>query len=123
MPDETVIDGEVVALDRSVHPSLNALQNYGLSTGPLLYYVFDFLRSAAMVLRVSRFLQGARYSTRKSCQRCGSQFVNPRYWMRACRDLIHAVKTQSLEGLIAKRKSSRYEPGQRSGAWQKMRVK
>ncbi len=25
-------------------------------------------------------------------------------------------------GLIAKRRNSRYEPGQRSGAWQKMRV-
>lgn len=27
-----------------------------------------------------------------------------------------------LEGLVAKRRDSRYEPGQRSGAWQKMRV-
>jgi hypothetical protein len=37
-------------------------------------------------------------------------------------DLIHAVKAQGLEGLVAKRKNSRYESGQRSGAWQKMRV-
>jgi ATP-dependent DNA ligase len=29
---------------------------------------------------------------------------------------------QGLEGLVAKRRDSRYEPGQRSGAWQKMRV-
>jgi bifunctional non-homologous end joining protein LigD len=32
------------------------------------------------------------------------------------------VKTQGLEGLVAKRCDSRYEPGQRSGAWAKMRV-
>jgi bifunctional non-homologous end joining protein LigD len=32
------------------------------------------------------------------------------------------VKEQGLEGLIAKKRSSRYEPGKRSGAWQKMRV-
>ena len=38
------------------------------------------------------------------------------------RDLIHSVKTQGLEGLVAKRWDSRYEPGQRSGAWMKMRV-
>src|SRR4029450_4901956 len=38
------------------------------------------------------------------------------------RDLIHSVKAQGLEGLVAKRRASRYEPGQRSGAWQKMRV-
>jgi hypothetical protein len=32
------------------------------------------------------------------------------------------VKTHGLEGLVAKRRSSKYEPGQRSGAWRKMRV-
>ena len=37
-------------------------------------------------------------------------------------DLIAAVTAQGLEGLIAKRLDSRYEPGQRSGAWQKMRI-
>ena len=36
--------------------------------------------------------------------------------------LIRSVKEQGLEGLVAKRRDSRYEPGQRSGAWQKMRV-
>jgi bifunctional non-homologous end joining protein LigD len=38
------------------------------------------------------------------------------------KDLIHAVKAQRMEGLIATRRSSKYEPGLRSGAWQKMRV-
>jgi len=37
-------------------------------------------------------------------------------------DLIQAVKTQGFEGLVAKNRSKRYEPGLRSGAWQKMRV-
>jgi bifunctional non-homologous end joining protein LigD len=32
------------------------------------------------------------------------------------------VKAQGLEGLVAKRADSKYEPGQRSGAWLKMRV-
>jgi len=32
------------------------------------------------------------------------------------------VKAQGLEGLVAKRSDSRYEPGMRSGAWQKMCV-
>src|SRR3954470_5615988 len=36
--------------------------------------------------------------------------------------LIESVREQSLEGLIAKRLDSVYEPGQRSGAWRKMRV-
>lgn len=37
-------------------------------------------------------------------------------------DLIASVKASGLEGLVGKRRDSRYEPGQRSGAWQKMRV-
>ena len=38
------------------------------------------------------------------------------------KDLIRSVNSQRLEGLIAKRCDSRYEPGECSGAWQKMRV-
>ena len=38
------------------------------------------------------------------------------------RDLIHSVNQADLEGLVAKRLDSRYQPGLRSGAWQKMRV-
>ena len=38
------------------------------------------------------------------------------------KDLIQSVKAQGLEGLVEKRADSRYEPGERSGAWQKMRV-
>jgi ATP-dependent DNA ligase len=37
-------------------------------------------------------------------------------------DLIEAVEAQSLEGLVAKRLDSKYEPGERSGAWMKMSV-
>jgi hypothetical protein len=38
------------------------------------------------------------------------------------RDLIESAKALALEGLVAKRRDSKYEPGLRSGAWQKMRV-
>ena len=43
MSDETVIDGEVVALDSEGRPSFNMLQNYG-SAGVLLhFFIFDLL--------------------------------------------------------------------------------
>jgi ATP-dependent DNA ligase len=37
-------------------------------------------------------------------------------------EITEAVKAQGLEGVIAKRRDSLYEPGRRSGAWVKMRV-
>jgi bifunctional non-homologous end joining protein LigD len=37
-------------------------------------------------------------------------------------DLIEAVREHGFEGLVAKKRSSRYESVKRSGAWQKMRV-
>src|SRR5262245_5454470 len=41
LPDETVIDGELVALDQEGRPSFNLLQNY--REAPIFYYVFDAL--------------------------------------------------------------------------------
>ena len=43
LPDETVVDAELAALDADSRPSFNLLQNYGNSTGPLVYFMFDLL--------------------------------------------------------------------------------
>ena len=42
MPENTVLDGEVVALDAEGKPSFNLLQNYGSSKGPLVFSCLTF---------------------------------------------------------------------------------
>src|SRR3954471_668150 len=43
LPNETVVDGEIVAFDESGKPSFNTLQNHGSSGVPLVYVIFDVM--------------------------------------------------------------------------------
>ena len=122
MPDNTVIDGEVVALDRDGRPSFSLLQNYSSAGAPLHFFIFDVL-----VLK-GKDVMGEPLVTRRELleKHVFPTMLEPiRYspvLEASLKDLIQSVKAQGLEGLVAKRRDSKYEPGQRSGAWQKMRV-
>jgi bifunctional non-homologous end joining protein LigD len=122
MPDETVIDGEVVALDAEGRPSFNTLQNYGSAKAPVFYYVFDLMVLAGKdamgeTLDVRReLLEDKVLPKLKEPVRYSPELKG------RMADLVQSIKAQKLEGLIAKRRDSRYEAGQRSGAWRKMRV-
>src|SRR5271154_2312623 len=43
LPNETVIDGEIVALDESGRPLFNLLQNYASREYTVVFYLFDLL--------------------------------------------------------------------------------
>jgi len=122
MPDDTVIDGEVVALDPDGKPSFNLLQNYGSAGAPLHFFIFDLL-----VLKGTDVM-GEPLTKRRELleQHVFPKMEEPiRYspvLEASLTDLIQSVKSQGLEGLVAKRRDSKYEPGERSGAWQKMRI-
>jgi DNA ligase D-like protein (predicted ligase) len=122
MPEETVIDGEVVALDAEGRPSFNMLQNYGSAGTPLHFFIFD-----VMVVK-GRDVMGEPLMKRRELieKHVLPKLADPiRYspiLEGSLSDLILSVKAQGLEGLVAKRRDSKYEPGQRSGVWMKMRV-
>jgi len=121
LPTHTVIDGEVIALDGDGRPSFNALQNAD-PKAPLVYFVFDVL-----VLQ-SRDVMGEPFEKRRALleRHVLPALTDPvRYageLTAPLGDLVASVKAHGFEGLVAKRRDSRYEAGQRSGAWQKMRV-
>jgi bifunctional non-homologous end joining protein LigD len=122
MPDETVIDGEIVALDETGRPSFNALQNYGSSGAPILYYVFDVMILAGSDVMTEPMAARRGLLQQGVLPRLGEPIRESPELEASLPELIDSVKAQRLEGLVAKRRGSRYEPGQRSGAWQKMRV-
>lgn len=122
LPNDTVVDGEVVAFDESGRPSFNTLQNYGLSKVPVFYFAFDLLIWAGRDLR-SETLETRRELLRtKILTKLDDPIRYSAELTASLLDLIRSVREQGLEGLVAKRRNSVYEPGQRSGAWRKMRI-
>jgi ATP-dependent DNA ligase len=120
MPDETVVGGEIVALDESGRPSFNALQNQGTPT--LVYYVFDVMILAGKDVMNEPLTLRRELLREHVLEKLNEPIRESPELEASLPDLIHSVKANGLEGLVAKRRNSRYEPGQRSGAWQKMRV-
>ena len=120
--DSAVLDGEVVAVDARGRPSFQVLQNRGtLPAGyRLAYYVFDLL-----------FLNGKMLTQQPLVERraalpkiiAGTQVLFSAPLNGTPRVLIGAVRKHKLEGIVAKRRESVYEPGRRSYAWQKLPLK
>jgi len=122
LPDNTVVDGEIVALDEAGKPSFTALQNHGSTKAAIVYYVFDVMVLAGRDLCAERLDRRKQLLAEKVLPHL-SDPIRPSPELPGTFDeLVHAVRVQSFEGLVAKRRDSRYEPGQRSGAWAKMRV-
>jgi len=122
LPDDTVIDGEVVALDQEGRISFNLLQNHASASTNLVYFVFDvMILSGRDVMRES--LDARRTLLEKRILPKLDELIRySRDLPASLPDLIEAVRGQGFEGLVAKRRASHYEPGKRSGEWQKMRV-
>ena len=122
LPENTIIDGEIVAFDDEGRPSFNVLQNYGSARAPVVYYVFD-----VMVLAGENVMREPLHARRELLEKkVLPKLREPvRYSAplnAALPVLIQSVKVHGFEGLVAKRCNSAYEPGLRSGAWMKMRV-
>ena len=110
MPDETVIDGEVVALDTDGKPSFNLLQNYGVGGAQLVYYVFDVLVLAGKDVMREPLDTRRALLEEHVLPRLNEPIRFSQEFRASLADLVEAVKAQGFEGLVAKNRTKRYEP-------------
>ena len=116
-----MIDGEIVALDLAGRPSFNLLQN-GASNATIIYYVFDVMLLAGSAVTGETLDSRRALLEREILPKLSEPIRYSPELPGGISDLVQSVKAQRLEGLIAKRRDSCYEPGERTGAWRKLRV-
>ena len=114
-----ILDGEIVAFDADGKPSFNAMQNRTALNERAVFYCFDLLHFAGANLRDAPYADRRRYLAQCVLPSARVQLVV------ATEDgvaLHGAALNAGFEGVIGKRKGSRYEPGKRSGAWLKVKA-
>jgi bifunctional non-homologous end joining protein LigD len=127
-----ILDGEIVALDEQGKPSFGRLQQRMHLTGesrikrrakevPATYMVFDVLYLDGRSLM--RLPYEERRARLDELGLEGASWRTPRAHPGEGRTLLEASAEQGLEGIIAKRLDSAYEPGRRGGAWVKVKNK
>jgi bifunctional non-homologous end joining protein LigD len=121
LPENAVVDGEVVALDDEGRPNFNLLQHSRSQASRIRYFIFDLL------IYQNRDLTQLPFIERRRIMSSVLKFRSPRirlaqHFETSADEMVRAARQQQLEGVIAKRKDSRYESGKRSGSWTKYRL-
>lgn len=128
-PHGVILDGEIVAFDASGKPSFNALQNrFQLKNAreiaaadrasPTLFFAFDLLYFAGIDLRRLPYADRRRHLAQCLLPSPLVQCVHADEDGPA---LEQAALASGFEGVIGKRKDSRYEPAKRSPSWLKVK--
>ena len=125
--DEAIVDGEVIALDDHGEPDFALLQarikgkGRGGEATPFVYEVFDLMWLDGRSL-VDEPLEVRRRLLKDVLR------ADPR--VRLSEDIaenglafFEAAKVRGLEGIMAKDRRSLYQPGKRSMAWQKVKIR
>jgi DNA ligase D-like protein (predicted ligase)/DNA ligase D-like protein (predicted 3'-phosphoesterase) len=127
---EVILDGEVVALNEDGKPDFGRLQHRMhigsesaarrlAKTIPTVYMIFDVLfldGSSTMPLPYEE-----RREQLENLDLGGPHWQVPSYHRGDGKAFLEASRQQQLEGIVAKRLDSVYEPGRRSGAWRKIK--
>jgi DNA ligase D-like protein (predicted ligase) len=119
LPGGTILDGELVAMDFDGRSDFNQLQNFRSAELSIRYYAFDLLMHKGKLL-TQEPLEKRRAILAKILPR--NDHVDLSVVDTSAKQMLKFVKEHGLEGVIAKRADSVYEPGARSGLWSKYRI-
>lgn len=113
-----VLDGELVVLDANGRPSFEGIQRHEAQAA---FYAFDVLSingtdTMALPYHQRRALLG-------QILEAGSNWMVPAHRVGDGAALLAAATDQRLEGVMAKRLDSPYQPGKRSPNWRKVKVR
>src|SRR5467141_3553868 len=121
LPEGTVVDGEVVALDDAGRPNFNLLQHSRSGASRICYFIFDLLVCNDRDLTRLPLMERHKLLNVLVKLKSGRIRISEQFEVTA-NDMLVAVREQKLEGFVAKRKDSLYEAGKRTGSWIKYRV-
>lgn len=122
LPPGTVLDGELIVSDSDGKPDFEAMMSRFLSsksTVPVSFVAFDVLQHGGE--RVTGLPLLERKELLTDLVPTDSGFLSKVQFVEGHGAAYYnAVRAQGLEGIVLKRKDSRYQAGKRSDAWLKV---
>jgi bifunctional non-homologous end joining protein LigD len=125
---QMILDGEVVAVDATGRISFGALQprmhvarpgKTLLASTPVTYLAFDVLHLDGVSLLEQPYTE--RRKLLEDLNLRGSHWSTPPHFAGGGQDAVETSLAQGLEGVVAKRSSSKYLPGKRNRDWLKVK--
>ena len=114
LPEGTVVDGELIAIDDKGRPDFNLLQNFRAEASRIHYYTFDLLCWKGRDLTRLPLIE--RWALLKSLVVVKEKRIKAWDYVEAApNELLSAVRDQRLEGIIGKQKDSHYQPESEAG--------
>jgi len=121
--DDLLLDGELVVFDREGVSRFQLLQRRGVDPRlRIVYVVFDVLRSRGRDL-MRRPLEERRARLLELVPKRSAALMPSRVLRGDGERALATAREKGWEGVIAKQRGSLYEPGARSSAWRKLKVR
>jgi len=119
---DAVLDGEIIAVDEFGKSDFQSLQNYkNARDTTLIYYVFDILQLKNKDLKDLPLEQRKQILfTLLGGMNGAVRFAG--HLEEKGKKMFETAKTMGIEGIMAKKRSSKYEPGRRVKNWLKIKA-